>query len=140
MKLLVAFLLAAAVTATSVVAVASTPSSREDVEIGLQKINAVDLPGWRLHFGAFEFPTLNKLQEAKLKIQQLQNEIDEHQRAIAAKSAEIDRVARASGQYKSSSYFMLGLYGRKTLVEDHRVVYDEKSFLWGAVKWGKQKR
>ncbi len=105
---------------------------------GLEKIESVELPGWNLHFGICQYPRLNELQVAKKKVISLQKEIEEHEKSIAAKRAEIKQIIESSREHREESYFLLGLVARKTCVKDHQLILDEKSLMWGLIKWGKR--
>jgi hypothetical protein len=105
----------------------------------LEKIDSANVPGWSLHFGVCRYPGLNSLQKSKERIRRLQADIEKHERLIAEKRAELERLLADSAGRRENSLFLLGLYGRNTCVEDHVLVYDEKSLLWGAIKWGKSR-
>ncbi len=108
--------------------------------------DSVQLPNWRIHLGIVSFPVLNELQRAKLRMEKLKEDIAElemrvanEQSTIAAKKAEVEKIQLGKEENHSRSYFLLGFFRREKLVRGHRIVFDEKTLLWGAVKWGKAK-
>jgi hypothetical protein len=121
-------------------AVASDPAAAGRFDVSsLRKLDSVEMPAWSLHLGICRYPGLNDLQNAKEKIRRLQRDIERQERSIAAKRAEMERILAGAGESRGKSLFLLGLYARSTCVQDLALVYDEKSILWGAVKWGKRK-
>ncbi len=121
-------------------AAASDPAAAgRDAVSSLQKLDSVEMPAWSLHFGICRYPGLNDLQKAKEKIRRLQRDIERRERSIAAKRAEMERILADNAESREESLFLLGLYGRSTCVKDFALICDEKSILWGAVKWGKRR-
>jgi hypothetical protein len=114
-------------------------ASDEFAGSSLDKLDSVEMPGWSLHFGICRYPGLNKLQKAKERIWQLRADIELHERAIAEKRAEMERILAVNAESREESLFLLGLYSRSTCVKDFALICDEKSILWGAVKWGKRR-
>lgn len=106
--------------------------------LALSRIESVEVPSWSIHLCVCRCPALNELQKAKVRIAELRSQIAEHERLIAEKRAEIERILVSSEESSENSLFLLGLYGRRTRIRDHELVYDEKSLLWGAIRWGKK--
>jgi len=138
MNLVMAIVISSIVSTTTVAPAGSSPFIDDEFRYGLEKIESVELPGWNLNFGICQCPRLNELQVAKKKIISLQKEIEKQEKSIVSKREEIRRIIETSKEHKEESYFLLGFLARKTCVKDHQLIFDEKSLMWGLIKWGKR--
>jgi hypothetical protein len=139
MRLLLIVMIFAVVVSAAPAAALDPHQAGEFMASSLDTIDSADVSAWSLHFGIYRYPGLNPLQKAKERIRDLQADIEKHERLIAEKRAELERLLADSAEHRESSLFLLGLYGRNTCVKDFALVYDEKSLLWGAIKWGKRR-
>lgn len=113
------------------------------------EIDSVKLPNHRIvFFDHTLLPSLTDAQKAKYAILKLQKEISEIEEDIKSKLEVIakkkNNISLVIEYYKKEktvfSSVLLGLYSEETKTKKDSVIFDEKSILWGAFKWGKKKK
>ncbi|MFC1725927.1 hypothetical protein ACFL4T_09885 [candidate division KSB1 bacterium] len=113
---------------------------QQDSLITDKEFESIKLPEWKLHFGLFTIPSLNMAQKIKLTIMSKQEKINKMKAEIVKVENEIAVLVEELNKAKhNKSMFLLGLYASESFEKGSKKIYDEKSILWGLIKWGKKK-
>lgn len=112
----------------------------------IAQLDSVRVPHWKLDFGLFSLPRLNDAQKMKKQYLTMLGEIERLEEDVLGKAARLQdkketlqQLLQGELKQKDDTRVALGLYRRQKMTQGTRVVYNEKSLFWGAIKWGKRK-
>ena len=112
----------------------------------IAQLDSVEVPHWKFHFGLFSLPVLNDAQKMKKQylamlqeIETLEEEVSQKEERLQEKKEALQQLLSGELEQQDDTWIALGFFRKQKKTLGTRVIYNEKSLFWGAIKWGKKK-